>query len=128
MPLRDRPPTRLGNMTTRRVVAQNIDEKTFQALVIESAQWFGWRVFHPMTMQNMAGKFMTAFIGDSGFPDLVLVHPKRGVIFAELKTHKGRLSNGQQLWRADLEAAGAEYHLWKPDDFHAIEKRLRGQK
>ena len=128
MPFRDRPPTGLGRMTTRRVIAQNVTEAQFQAMVIETAQWFDWRVFHPLTMKNAAGRYLTAFTGASGFPDLVLVHPKHGVIFAELKTQTGRLTNGQQLWRADLETAGAEYHLWRPSDFHTIEKRLRGQK
>ena len=113
-------------MTTRNVIAANIDEKAFQAMVIETAKWYDWRIFHPLTMRNVAGRYLTPMIGDAGFPDLVLVHPKRGVIFAELKTQKGSLSNGQKLWRADLEAAGANYYLWRPQDFPNIQKTLRG--
>lgn len=116
-------------MSTRTLLPDNLDERAFQQLVVELAQWHGWRLFHPLTMRNVAGRYLTAFVGDSGFPDLVLVHPTRcphGPIYAELKTAKGRLSNGQQLWRADLEASGAEYYVWRPADFPNIQNRLKG--
>ena len=63
-----------------------VNERQFQAAVIELAKWQGWKVFHPLPAQNDRGQWRTATQGDIGFPDLVLVHPERGVIFAELKT------------------------------------------
>jgi len=112
-------------MTTRRVIAENIDERSFMQLVIETAKWNGWQVFHPRTVRLDSGRHLTAYQGDAGFPDLVLAHEKAGVIFAELKTQKGKPSTSQQLWRLNLESGGAEYHLWRPSDWWSIEKRLR---
>lgn len=125
MPFRDRPPTGLQRMTTRRVIPENISEAAFQSYVVEAAAWHGWKTFHPRTVRTFKGNHLTAYQGDAGFPDLVLAHDKRGVIFAELKTQKGRMSTGQQLWRLALESGGAEYHLWRPSDWWDIEKRLR---
>ena len=59
-----------------------INERQFQAAIIELAKWNGWKVFHPLPAQNARGAWRTAQAGDIGFPDLVLVHPERGVIFA----------------------------------------------
>ena len=127
MPIRDRPPAGwFGRMSTRNPIPSNIDEKAFMAAVLDLSAWFGWRRFHPRTVQLIKGAHLTPYIGEAGFPDLVLVHRNRGIIFAELKTHRGRLTPQQELWRADLEAAGAEYYLWRPADWHFIEKRLRG--
>lgn len=125
MPFRDRPPTGLQRMTTRQVIPENISEAAFQSYVVEAAARHGWKTFHPRTVRTFKGNHLTAYQGDAGFPDLVLAHDKRGVIFAELKTQKGRVSAGQQLWRLALEAGGAEYYLWRPSDWWDIEKRLR---
>lgn len=111
-------------MTTRRVLSENISEAQFMQAVVDMARWHQWRVFHPRTVRTITGHHLTAYTGHAGFPDLVLAS-KDGVIFAELKTQKGRPSNHQQLWRAALEAGGAEYYLWRPSDWWDIEKRLR---
>jgi len=84
-----------------------INERQFQAAIIELAKWNGWKVFHPLPAQNARGGWRTAQAGDIGFPDLVLVHPERGVIFAELKT------------------AGAEAYVWRPRDIDYIKDRLQ---
>ena len=115
-------------MTTRQVLPQNISEAEFQTAIMDMAAWFGWRRFHPRTVQILKGAHLTPYKGEGGFPDLVLVHRSKGIIFAELKAQKGRMSSSQELWRADLEAAGAEYHLWRPSDWWEIEKRLKGTK
>jgi hypothetical protein len=65
---------------------------------------------------------------EPGFPDLVMVKPPR-VIFAEIKTEKGRLSTGrmnkantrwlpgQDDWLEALShCIGVEYYLWRPGD------------
>ena len=45
-----------------------------------------------------------------GIPDLIAVRDGR-VIFIELKTARGRQSDYQKKFQADLEAAGGEYVL-----------------
>ena len=125
MPVRNRPPAGItGRMTTRRVLPDNLTEAQFQGAIVDLAQYFGWRIFHPRTVRTITGHHLTAYTGHAGFPDLVLASPG-GVIFAELKTAKGRPTEAQQAWRAMLEAGGAEYYLWRPADWWEIEKRLR---
>lgn len=58
-----------------------------------------------------------------GFPDLVVVG--NGVVFVEVKTQSGRLSLEQALWVNTLRQAGAEVHVWRPDQWPEIEARLR---
>ena len=102
-----------------------ISEAAFQQAVIDLARWTGWRIFHPRTVHTAQGTHLTAFYGDAGFPDLVLVHRNRGVIFAELKSERGRLTNDQTLWGEYLKAAGVEYHVWRPDDMETVKDILR---
>jgi hypothetical protein len=105
--------------------AMKISERQFQAALIELAKWHGWKVFHPLPAQNSRGSWRTAQAGDIGFPDLVLVHPERGVIFAELKTAIGKLSDAQNDWLLALYAAGAEAYVWRPRDIDYIKDRLQ---
>lgn len=98
-------------------------ESAFQAQVVALAQTMGWRVQHSRPAQ-VGGRWMTAITGDIGFPDLVLAHRTKGVVFAELKTERGVLSEAQAEWRKALTAGGAEYHLWRPSDMHQVMKRL----
>lgn len=93
-----------------------IGESQLQAAIIELAKWEGWLVFHPMPVQNQAGRWRTALQGDKGFPDLVLAHKERGIIFVELKSSIGRISDDQQLWIDTLRRAGAEVYVWRPID------------
>ena len=101
-----------------------IRERDFQAVVIAIAKHHGWMVFHPLPAQNGRGQWRTATQGDTGFPDLVLVHPERGIIFAELKTAIGKLSDAQNDWLMCLHAAGAEAYVWRPRDINDIKTRL----
>jgi hypothetical protein len=104
----------------------NMSEAEFQTCVMDLARWTGWKVFHPRTVKTEKGKHLTAYTGDKGFPDLVLAHQRYGVIFAELKTEKGRMSDEQRDWAIELKHGGAEYYVWRPSDWEEIKKRLRG--
>lgn len=102
-------------------------EAQFQQAIIECARWAGgWLVFHPRPAQT-GGRWSTPYIGDAGFPDLVLVHRDRGTIFAELKTDRGKVTPGQRAWLNALEDSGAEAYLWRPQDWDSITARLMGE-
>jgi len=55
----------------------------------------------------------------------VLAHPDRGIIFAELKTAVGRLTDQQTRWIATLKSAGAEAYVWRPADLPEIKAILK---
>jgi hypothetical protein len=103
-------------------------EAEFQAAVVQLARLRRWRVAHfrPATLTN--GKTITPVAADgAGFPDLVLAKPRVGVVFAELKARRGRLSPAQTQWVECLRSAGAECHVWTPDDWDVIERVLAGR-
>jgi hypothetical protein len=110
----------------------SISEKAFTAQVIKLAQYLGWRTAHFRPAMTKRGRWVTAVQGDgAGFPDLVLV--KQGkLIFAELKAEKGRLSEAQDAWVADLAncetsiGVGVMTYVWRPSDIEEIEEVLRG--
>ncbi len=89
-------------------VAAAMPEKKLQELVVGLAQACGWRhVCHVHDSRRGLGK---------GFPDLCMVRGER-VVFMELKTMKGRLSEDQKSWRDELQGSVAEWYLVKPDDY-----------
>lgn len=98
-----------------------MNESEFQASVVTVAHLHGWIVNHAHR-GNTAGRWYTPTI-DAGFPDLVLAHPTRGVIFAELKAAKGVVSAAQAMWREALETH-VTYRLWKPADMPNIVTEL----
>jgi hypothetical protein len=53
-----------------------------------------------------------------GFTDLLIVGP-RAILFRELKTEDGDLSRDQQRWRYRLQAAGANWSVWRPAQLRA---------
>ena len=107
------------------VNAFRISEASFQSVVIDLAKTCGWMVQHSKNVQLKNGRWMTPVSGMAGFPDLVLVHHRfGGPVFAELKSAIGQLSPAQELWRDTLQAAGAEWHLWRPRDLDEIKTRL----
>jgi hypothetical protein len=106
-----------------------ITEKDFQATVIDLARSLGWIVGFTHDSRK----------SEPGEPDLRMVRPPR-VIFAELKTAKGKLTKGrsnksgrwlpgQDQWQdALISCPGVEYYLWRPDGLDGeIERILRGE-
>ena len=100
-----------------------ISEKEFQNKVVALAIMYGWRVTHFRASQ-VGGKWMTAIQGHSGFPDLCMAHADKGLVFAELKTERGKLDPAQVNWLRTLDAAGAEAYVWRPSDMQFITYRL----
>jgi hypothetical protein len=126
MPIRDRPPTGLvARMTFHTQLNTKMSEKEWQKMVTETADWFGWIYYHSRPALTQAGKWATPLQGLAGFPDLVLVHKTRGLVFAELKSQTGRLTDKQERWIDLLTYSGAEAHVWRPTDWPAVLRRLR---
>lgn len=89
-------------------------ERAFQASVVRYAELMGWHTYHTYDSRR----------SNAGFPDLVLVRRPR-VIFAELKSQRGRLRPAQRLWIEELRACGQDVRLWRPSDWEDIERALR---
>ena len=105
-----------------------VKESYFQNQVIMLAKLHGWLVMHTRAVEIRPGVWKTPLTGHPGFPDLVLCHQRgRGLIFAELKADKGRLSDSQELWLQAINENGAEHHVWRPKDIDAISTRLAGK-
>lgn len=93
-------------------------EDQFQSTLIEAARLLGWLAYHTHDSRR----------SEPGFPDLVLVHPKRRrLVFAELKSERGTVKPAQLRWHEALIAAGQEIYVWRPADLQAAVKLLGGQ-
>jgi hypothetical protein len=101
-----------------------VNEAQLKNWVIELAQRFGWLVHHDLPAQYGNGRWATPVQGFAGFPDLVLAHPSGQLLFAELKSDKGKTSTRQDTWLAILDLAGIENHVWRPSDMPFIQDRL----
>jgi hypothetical protein len=103
-----------------------MSEADLQSAVIELARLLGWRVAHFRPAQTAQGWRTPVQADGKGFPDLVLVRRER-LVFAELKSARGRTSLEQQGWLAALHGTAAEVYLWDSLDWTAgtIEAALR---
>ncbi len=90
-------------------------EADFQRQIIDLARLHGWKVAHFRPARTEQGWRTPVSADGKGFPDLVLVRGR--VLFVELKSAKGRLTYEQHEWLDALTRAGAEVHVWRPDDF-----------
>lgn len=96
-----------------------ITEKQFEAQVKDLARLLGWQYYH--TWRSIHSP--------AGFPDCVMVR-NGTVIFAELKSEKGNLSEKQAEWITDLNrvanhSLGVQVYVWRPSDFDRIVEILR---
>jgi len=97
------------------IVLRAITEKEFSQQVIDLARIFGWKVY----------RTWTSIHSPAGYPDLCLVRLSR-LIFAELKSERGKTTPAQQEWLDILDATGkCEVYLWRPDDIDEIARLLR---
>jgi hypothetical protein len=104
----------------------SMTEADFQRRVTEAAALLGWRCCHTRRATVRQGRIATP-TSVAGWPDLVLWNPKRGgVLFAELKTETGSVSNKQAEVLRSLRAAGASVHVWRPSNWPQIVAVLRG--
>ena len=94
-----------------------LTEKDFERQVRDLAKLFGWKYYHP---------FLSKW-SERGFPDVTLVRPPR-IIFAELKSEKGKVSPAQQEWLDLLGNVGdkdVQVYIWRPSQIEEIVEVLR---
>ncbi len=91
-----------------------MSEKQFQSQVLQLAKLSGWLTYHTHDSRRSA----------PGFPDLVLVKAPL-VLFAELKSARGKLRPEQEAWLEALRGCrtvGAR--LWRPSDWPEMKETL----
>lgn len=81
-------------------------EIQLQQSVEELAGLLGWRFYHAHDSRR----------DNPGFPDLVLVRGTR-VLWRELKREDGRVRPEQRQWLADLQRAGQDADVWRPQQW-----------
>ena len=112
--------------------ADPIREADFERKVADIARMYGWKIAHWGIGWSQRGYRTPARYDGSGFPDFVLIHPIRGLIwYRELKAGdrpNRQLDGAQQLWRNWLISAGVNYDVWRPDDFDDIVAALSNGK
>lgn len=99
-----------------KVQARAETEAQFQNRVLKLARYRGWTHYHTYDSRRSV----------AGFPDLVLVHPRHGILYRELKTDKGTVSRAQQEWLHLLTVAGADAKVWRQRDWDQIQAELAG--
>ena len=89
-------------------------ERLFLDHVLAAARDRNWLAYHTWRSDH----------SPSGFPDLVMVRLSR-VIWAELKSEKGSVTDDQQVWLDALETSGQrEVYVWRPSMWDEIVKKL----
>lgn len=87
---------RSGPADPRRVLEKTVQEHVKEALAV-----FGWQVW------DTSQPFRAAIT--PGLPDLICLHPRRGVLFVEVKAPRGTLSAAQRAFQAACQSAGVCY-------------------
>lgn len=93
-------------------------EDAFLKQIIELAHLYGWICAHFRSVNTDKGWRTPVQADGAGFPDLVMVRER--IIFAELKSDKGKVSDTQSEWLAALKVAAAEVYVWRLKDWEKI--------
>ena len=111
-------------MVVAELMPPNTDasEALFMASVIRVANMNDWDAHH-----IRPGRYGNYYKTDGlpGMPDLILIGRRgQGIIWAELKTQKGKLSDEQQSRLLQLNNNGQDVYVWRPADMQTIADRL----
>lgn len=105
------------------------NEAAFRRWVTKLARDRGWLAAHLSNMQVVRRPDGPIAVPDkdaAGFPDLVLIHPEHGLIFAELKMPGRKPDEAQIVWLRALRSAGCRVFVWWPRDVEEIDGVLDG--
>lgn len=94
-----------------------INEANFTQMVMQEARGLEWSPYHVFDSRKATAR---------GFPDLVLLHRKHGVVFMELKMKAKYPAPAQRDWLEKLVWAGQRVYVFRPENWGAIKKVLRG--
>jgi hypothetical protein len=101
-----------------------VTETEWQQQVIQLAHLLGWKHNYTRRSIGKGHQWVTA-TSTVGWPDLTMWHEdQHRVIFAELKTEKGKLAPEQGVVLRSLAAAGAEVYVWRPSDLDHVQETL----
>lgn len=92
--------------TNQQILNAEVTHAELQASIIQLATLKGYEHFHNLHPEG----------SDPGWPDLVLCKPPR-LIFLELKTERGKLTEAQRGWLLRLKACNQECYLLRPTDW-----------
>lgn len=101
------------------MATNDVSERIFQDQVLQIARMNGWLIHHAAPHKT-GGAWRS---DGKGTPDLILCHPTKGVIFAELKTERGKMTEDQKKW-ARAVTPWCEWYLWRPSQLQLIAQRL----
>ena len=105
-----------------------MNEKDLKDRLIALAKYLGYLVHHDLPAMNIRGRWATHVQGDTGFPDLILVHPRGGMLVLELKTERGKVTPGQKRWMNAFERAGILSYVVRPSDMEFITRILESHR
>lgn len=89
-------------------------ERDFQQRIVDYCRLLGLLCYHTYDSRRSV----------KGFPDLVVVGPGGGLLFAELKSADGKVTADQQRWLDSLKGTAALVRVWRPDDWPEVQRTL----
>ena len=101
----------------------SMSEAQLQRGLIEAAELHGWRVYHVTNVRTTLLIYNTTA---KGYPDLTMVHERRGlIVYAELKnaTRDKKAAAHQQAWATAIAMAArftperVLHCLWRPQHY-----------
>lgn len=110
-----------------------ITERQFQRSVTALATATGWAWWHVSDSRRSAGGRVVGDATVAGLPDLLMAHPSRGIVFAELKRQDGKVRDSQRrafdvlapaARCATLTDCKVRVHLWRPSDYDDVIRPL----
>jgi hypothetical protein len=99
------------------------NESDYQREIVAYAKLKNWAVVHFTKLYHRGRWFTPAAIDGKGFPDLILVRDER-ILFIEVKTDTGRLTNEQILWRKRILRCGLSFIVARPSTYEEVKTIL----
>jgi len=101
---------------TEKEFRTQITHKQFSQNICDLARYLGWEVYRTWNSRH----------SPAGYPDLTMVRENAdgtaSLLFAELKSEKGKVTKTQQQWLSILgKVTGkCEVYIWRPSDWENI--------